>query len=126
MRRSTGRGRLTVNADGLTLDPWWVRRRLRRLLWRYDGGTAKDVGFDIGFWCSYPNPEKTLKAWYARVTALARYLRQPIDWVLTLDHDEAMYWEESLIELLRTESGGSEEPTPTPVAMDPWGFGDRG
>jgi hypothetical protein len=73
----------------------------------------------------YPNPEKTLKAWYARVTALARYLRQPIDWVLTLDHDEALHWEESLIDLLRAESHGSAEPVPTPVAMDPWGFGDR-
>jgi hypothetical protein len=94
-------------------------------LWRYDGGTAKDVGFDIGFWFIYPNPEKTLDDLYDRVTALARYLRQSIDWVLTLDHEEAMRWERSLTKLLRIESGGSEEPTPTPVAMDPWGFGDR-
>lgn len=116
---------MTVNADGLTLDPFWVRRRLRRLLWRYDGGTAKDVGFDVGFVFFYPNPGKTLEDWYGRVTALARYLRQPIDWVLNLDHEEALHWEKALADLLHIEAHGTTEPTPTPVAMSPWGFGDR-
>lgn len=109
----------------MTLDPWWVRRRLRRLLWRYDGGTFRDLGFDVGFVYIHPDADKFIQSLYDRVTALVRYLRQPVDWVWNLDMEEVMRWETSLETLLKAEAKGTEEPTPTPVAMDPWGFGDR-
>jgi hypothetical protein len=72
----------------------------------------------------YADPQSSLEDLYDRVTSLVRYLRQSVDWVWDLTHDEAMMWEKSLAKLIRAENGGGD-PTPAPsIARSPWGFGD--
>jgi hypothetical protein len=107
------------------LNPYWVARRLKRLAWRYAGGTGTDVGFDAAFPFIYNDPEKELQNLYSRITGMVRYLRQSVDWAWELTHEEAQRWETALEELIRAETGGGASPTPQRIPFhDPWGFGD--
>jgi hypothetical protein len=123
LRRSTARGRLTVDANGWTLDPDWVRLRLGRLLWHYTG-TASCVSFDAAFPFMYKDPHAALEDLYDRVTAIVRYLRQSVDWTWELTHEEAQLWETSLAKIIRSENGVGDAPTTAVPQASPWGFND--
>ena len=100
-----------------------MARRLRRLLWRYAGGTA----YDIGFVCAWPlrfqdGVEAQLDELYDRAVFLARYVRQDITWAWSLDEEEARRYNRSVSRWVKKENGVEEtaaQPFPSP-----FGFSD--
>jgi len=97
-----------------------VLDRLRILIWGYDGGTNRDAAFIAALPFFHGDDfAEVQREWYRRVAYLARYLRQPIPWILAQTLDDLRGYTDALAEMVQAESGKSNASTPG--APDPAG-----
>lgn len=109
-------------------DPDVVLDRLRRLSWRYDGGTGKDLAFIAAVPFLFGDDVGEIQAsLFRQVVYLARYLRQSVEWILDQPLDELARYSEALDAIVRAENGKPDLPAPGPPQVarpNPWGFSD--
>jgi hypothetical protein len=87
-------------------DPAVVLDRLRTLLWGYEGGVGRDVAFIAATPFLFGTDfAEVLRGWYRQVAYLARYLRQPIPWILEQTLEDVRGYQDALTELVRSENG---------------------
>jgi hypothetical protein len=105
-----------------------VLDRLRVLAWGYAGGKGSDAAFIAALPFLYGDDFAEIQQdWFRTVVYLARYLRQPIPWILAQPLDELNGYTDALKEMVRAESGAGGASGATRVPLNsPFGAYDGG